>query len=221
MSNGAEPAFELVKTLIDGGEKAFKIFQEISGGYWLDNAPEYFLTSHAATAIRDTQKKRTTALLEASVSETRSDAAAIPRGRPNTHDRPNGRYDIVLNWANGTPRAVVEVKSPLYYADIGRLMPDFLRLCKTLAASSESSFQFCAFLYYASVAEPERKFANASQRLRDMISRIDASATDVAQKHGLFAFPTTGSIHHGKEDSGAWAISCSIFVRPGAERNFI
>lgn len=218
MSNGAEPAVGLVNALIASGERAFKLFHQISGGYWLDHAPEYFLTSHAAAAICSSEK--TAAWLEASVSQTRAEAAAVPRGRPHGHDRRNGRYDIVLYWANGTPRAAVEIKSPIWYADTGRLVPDFTRLCKTLSANAESTFQFCVFLYYASVGDPERIFANASQRLRDVIARIDAHAVETATAHDLTALSVPGRIHRGGKEPGAWVVAASVFVRRGGERAF-
>lgn len=218
MGHGAEPAVNLVNAMIAGGEKAFKLFRQISGGYWLDDAPEYFLTSHAAVEICAT--KKSPALLEVSVAETRTEAGAVARGRPHRHERRNGRYDIVLYWANGTPRAAVEVKSPIWYADVGRLAPDLTRLCKTLSANAESTFQFCVFLYYASVDEPKRTYDNASQRLRDLISRIDDQAMETATAHDLTALSIPGRIHCERKDLGAWVVAASVFVRPGGERAF-
>lgn len=218
MSSGAEPAADLVNTLIIGGEKAFKSFYRLSNGAWLDHAPEYFLTSHAAAAFHSTEK--TGAWLEASVFETRAEAAAINRGRPHPEERRNGRYDIVLYWANGTPRAAVEVKSPLWYADVSRLEADFSRLCRTLAAASDSTFQFCVFLYYASVAEPERTHSNARQRMLETIKRINSHATESAKAHGLAMVPKTGRIHRGSKKEGAWVVAAGVFVRAGGERAF-
>lgn len=218
MSNGVEPAIDLVNALIAGGEKAFKLFRQISGGCWLDHAPEYFLTSHAAAAICATD--RTAAWLEASVAETRIEAAAMPRGRPNRHDRRNGRFDIVLYWANGTPRAAVEIKSPIWYADAGRLTPDFTRLCKTLSANVESTFQFCVFLYYASVRDPGHTFANASQRLRDVIGGIEDHAIKTATRHDLTALNVPGRIHRGGKEPGAWVVMALVFARRGGESAF-
>lgn len=218
MSGGAEPAADLVNTLVSGGEKAFKAFFSLSNGAWLDHAPEYFLTSHAAAAFHGSEK--TSAWLEASVSETRAEATAINRGRPHPEERRNGRYDIVLYWANGTPRAAVEVKSPLWSADVARLEPDFSRLCKTLAAASDSTFQFCAFLYYASVAEPERIHSNARQRMLKMLKRIDGHASEKAMEHGLTMVPIRGRIHPGGDDDGAWVVAANVFVRAGGERVF-
>lgn len=219
MANGVEPAADLINALIRGGEAAFEHFRRLSGGYWLDHAPEYFLTSYAAAAIGDTQKSR--AGIEVSVAETRVLALAVLRGRPHGEDRRTGRYDIVLYWANGNPRAGVEVKSPFSWADTARLRPDFVRLCKTLAARKDTTFQFCVFLYYASVDDPIRNYPNASQRLRAVIKSIGDYAKTVAEEHelGSVAFPV--HTHRGGEDPGAWAIAACAFVRPNAVRSFI
>ncbi len=219
MANGVEPAADLINALIRGGEAAFESFRRLSGGYWLNHAPEYFLTSYAAAAIGDTQK--TTAGIEVSVAATRAQALAVPRGRPHGEDRRTGRYDIVLYWANGNPRAGVEVKSRLWWADPVRLRSDFVRLCKTLAARPDSTFQFCVFLYFVSVDDPKRDYPNASQRLRAVIEGIGDSAERVADEHGLAALTISGRAHRGGEDPGAWAIAALVFVRPSAARPFI
>lgn len=218
MSSGAEPAVDLVNALISGGEKAFRNFYRLSNGAWLDHAPEYFLTTHAAGAFHGSEK--TSAWLEASVFETRAEAAAINRGRPHAEERRNGRYDIVLYWANGTPRAAIEVKSPLWYADSSRLKPDFSRLCKTLGAAADSTFQFCVFLYYASVAEPERTHSSARERMLETVNRINTHASESAQAHGLAMIPITGRIHCSTKKEGAWVLGADVFVRTGGERAF-
>lgn len=217
MNNGSDTAAELLNRLIQGGEAAFTKFYNLSGGYWLDHAPEYFLTSHAATSISNLSA--TTAWMEASVEETRTMAAAVGRGRPHGQDRPNGRYDIVLYWDNGSPRAVVEVKSPLWFADTSKLSPDLLRLSKTLAANRECSLEFCAFLYYASVDDPKRTFDNASQRLRKLVLDVHEQANNMAIKYNLSAVSRGGRIHRSSQDPGAWTIAASVFVRPGSEQS--
>lgn len=218
MSNGSDTAAELLNGFILGGEAAFKRFYRLSGGYWLDHAPEYFLTSHAAAAISNSSN--TTAWMEASVEETRTLAAAVGRGRPHGQDRPNGRYDIVLYWENGSPRAVVEVKSPIWFPDTTKLSPDFLLLSKTMAANRECPLEFCALLYYASVDDPKRTFDNASQRLRKLVLDVHEQAKNMAIKYKLSAVSRGGRIHRSSQDPGAWTISASIFVRPGSEQFF-
>ena len=98
---------------------------------------------------------------------------------------------------------------------------DIDRLCTTLVASDDSTFQFCAFLFYASVSKPERIHDNPSQRLRDLLGRIEKVARAQAVKHGTKAILVPGSVHRGNEgDDGSWAIAAVVVVRPAGMRNF-
>lgn len=219
MANGANRGAELISIMVNAGESAVRDFNKLSGGEWFDEAPEYFLTTYAASALKSIGK--TYALLEVSVDGTRQEAGAIRRGRPADNERRNGRFDIVTYWANGNPRGAIEIKSPIWSADKNLLHPDFSELCKAIAANSTSTFQFGAFLFYASVSKPKRKYDNAIQRLRELIERVYEEAKLVSQENGggcvLFPF----SAHRGKdEDEGAWCIACIIFTRKGGEQRF-
>ncbi len=216
---GPKTGLELVKAMIRGGEKAYQDFFRISGGEWFDEAPEYFLTTYVAGAAGNGENSY--ALLEVPVNMTRKEAGAIRRGRPAMHERKNGRFDVVLYWANGNPRAAVEVKSPIWSATRQKIIPDIDRLCTTLVASKDSTFQFCAFLFYASVSKPNRKHDNPSQRLRALLGRIEARACEKVVEHGVKAVLVPGSVHSGNEvDDGAWAIAAVVVARPTGIRNF-
>jgi len=167
---GPTSAHMLVSAMIKGGEKAVKDFSAISGDEWFGEAPEYVLTTYACGGLRNIENS--SALFEVSVGEMRSAAGAIRRGRPAEHERLNGRIDFVIYWANQLPRAAIEVKSPIWSADKARLVPDFVELCRALLACSSSSLQFCGFVFYASVDEPERKHKNTKQRLRGLLDRV-------------------------------------------------
>lgn len=185
MSNGADKGSEVINTLIRGGEKAVADFAALSGGEWFDEAPEYFLTTYLASSLLRLEKS--SALLEVGVNETRKKAGAIRAGRPAKIERRNGRYDLVVYWANGTPRGAIEVKSPLWIVDEKKLATDFDRLSTTLASSQDSTFQFCAFVYYASVSDPQKKHNNASQKLRSLVDSISSRAKNCASEHGISA----------------------------------
>ena len=219
MSNGADKGTELLNCLIRSGEKAVADFSELSGGYWFDDAPEYFLTTYLATAVKKLEK--TSALLEVNVDETRQEAGAYRQGRPAKNERRNGRFDLVIYWSNGNPRGAIEVKSPLWVVDENKLGPDFERLCKTISANRDSTFQFGAFVYYASVSDPKQKHANASKKLEDLIKNIFEKAKSCAKEHDLSATSWPGSIHRGKETGdGAWCLAGIVFTRKGGEQYF-
>jgi len=217
---GPDSGKALIDALIKGGEKSYKEFFHLSGSCWLQVAPEYFLTVHAALALRDFD--RTFALLEVSVDESRAEAGATRAGPAAKDERRNGRYDIVVYWADEFPRGAIEVKSSISSVDRARLEPDFVRLCKTLSANAASTFQFAAFLFYASVSEPKEnsKQNSASQKLRELIERTDDLAKETATKQGVRRTLVTGAIHRGTEDDGAWCVSCIVFTKAGAEQSF-
>lgn len=219
MTTAPDKGNDLVDALIKGGEKAVRDFSSISGGEWFDEAPEYFLTTYIASELKNLEK--TTALLEVSVSQCRKEAGATRRGRPAKAERRNGRYDVVAYWANGSPRGAIEVKSPIWVNDQARLMPDFTRLCLTLNANQSATFQFCAFVFYASVSDPENGYDNASKRLRELVSRIEETALDVAKENGVRKTLKSGAIRRGKnEGDGAWCIACITFTNKGGESSF-
>lgn len=219
MSNGADKGTELLHCLIHGGERAVADFMKLSGGEWFNEAPEYFLTTYLAMSVQKLEK--TYALLEVHVGTTRKEAGASRLGRPANKERRNGRFDIVIYWANGNPRGAIEVKSPLHIVADNKLRPDFDRLCTSLSANSDSSFQFGAFVYYADVSDPIRKHDNASGKLRELIDNIHCRAKDYADDHDLTAISWPGSIHRGKEDgSGAWCLAAIVFTRKGGEPYF-
>lgn len=216
---GPNSGRDLINAMILGGEKAVSDFRHISGGEWFDEAPEYFLTTYIASQLGDLDSTFT--LLEVSVDLTRKQAGASCLGRPAGHERRNGRFDIVIYWSNDNPRGAVEIKSPIWSVTKEVIHPDVHELCAALSANNDSSLQFMAFLYYASVSKPKRKHDNASQRLRDLISRIEAEAKELADMHGVEAISIPGSIHRGELVSdGAWCIAALVFTRKGGKQSF-
>jgi hypothetical protein len=219
MANGANRGVELISVIVHAGERAVRDFNKLSGGEWFDESPEYFLTTYAASALKAIDK--TYALLEVSVHGTLQEAGAIRRGRPAADERRNGRFDIVIYWANGSPRGAIEIKSPICSATKKLIRPDFTELCKTFVANSTSTFQFGAFLFYASVSKPERKYYSATQRLRKLIERVHEEAKLVSQENGVGCVLFPFSTRRGKdEDDGAWCIACVVFTRKGGEQSF-
>ena len=108
--------------------KIQRLYEKVSGGWWLYHAPESFIQSHLALHIAhngefcvypECSPKR----WKASVDEGNG---AKPRGRPfSAHNKK--RFDLVIWWKSGNrPRAIVEIKramnaSPLV-ADAGKIV---------------------------------------------------------------------------------------------------
>jgi len=216
---GPDSGSNLIDTMIRGGEKAVADFTYLSGGEWFDEAPEYFLTTYIASSV--CQSKSTYSLLEVSINNSRKEAGALRRGRPANHERRNGRFDIVVYWSNDKPRGAIEIKTPIWSVTEQLIKPDIDELCSALIATENSTFQFGAFIYYASVSEPERKHDNSSQRLRNLLGRIEDKASKLATFHGIDCLSKSGAIHRGdKGEGGAWCISALVFTRKGGLQSF-
>lgn len=217
--SGPDKAHSIVYAIIEGGELAFRRFYDISGGDWLDEAPEYFMTACVAESV--TRLDKTYALLEWNVRDTKNEAGA--KIRENTSGKSeNGRFDVVLYWAGGNPRAGIEIKSPLWFADESKIRQDIVRLADTMTESGDSTFQFCAFAYYVSVPDPKTKYGSATQWLRDVLARIDEKSLSIIKEYSnLKCLSFNGTIHRGKEEeSGAWTIGVQVVVKQGSERAF-
>lgn len=213
---GPNSGVDLIDAMIKGGERAVSDFSHISGGEWFDEAPEYFLTTYVAWSVGNLES--TYALLEVSVDQTRKEAGAKRLGRPANHERRNGRFDIVVYWSNDRPRGAVEIKSRIWAATAELIHPDIHELCSALSANHDSSFQFCSFLYYASVAKPND---TARDRMGKLLKRINEIAIELASGHGVEVISIPGKIHLGKDkDDGAWCIASLVFTRKGGIQSF-
>lgn len=214
IKHGPTKASEIIDALINGGERAVNDFFEVSGGEWFDEAPEYLLTTYVAMSIKNVDKAY--ALVEVPVDQTRKEAGASRPGRPAYDERRNGRFDVVVYWDNGNPRGMIEVKSPLYIDDRTKVNPDFIRICKTLKAHPDSTFQFGTFLFYSYVPEPVDTdiHENSTKRMKSLLAKLETRASNVAKEHDLQAKLERGAIHRGKsEDGGAWCISAIVFTK--------
>ena len=76
---------------------------------WLWCAPEYFSTVYVAREIGKIASPKYITL-ENNAASAIEDAGAKGRGKLHSAIRPNGRFDILLWWGNGKPRAPIEVK---------------------------------------------------------------------------------------------------------------
>lgn len=215
---GPDAGIEIINAAIKGGVKAYNEYYMLSGGFWLHNAPEYFLTTHAALALKKFDS--TTLALEVSVKESRKEANAVKNGRPSGGERRGGRYDIVLYRADGKPRGCLEVKSRIFSVDRKRLVPDFVRLCKTLNSKSRSSIQFSGLLFYSSISEPKQGSDNEKQRLGKLIQRVSNLAKESTDKYGVSHTLVQGKIHVDRDWGGAWCVSCIVFSNTGTEQSF-
>jgi len=165
MSKGF-PSAQLSGWVLAGIEAAFDDWLDMSGE-WLSTAPEYLLTVKVAqklTAAIPASKR--TLLMEPQVARTLADAGGVQRGRKATKLRLGGRYDIVLGHGNGVPRAVIELKNPLW-ARSAAARSDLDRICHSLLQGKAKTQLYTGlFAFYTSSAQPTAKDASAKERLQ-------------------------------------------------------
>ncbi len=165
MSRGF-PSDQLSGWVLDGIEAAFADWLEMSGE-WLKTAPEYLLTVRVAQALTAAiPASKRTLLMEPMVSRTLQDAGGVQRGPKVNKLRASGRYGIVLGHGNVKPRAVIELKSPLW--DRGALaVSDLDRICQSLLQGKAKTQLYTGiFAFYTSSGTPTTKDASAKERLQ-------------------------------------------------------
>lgn len=225
---GKDPVAGLVQSIFKGSVRAARLFDKATGGCRLDQACEYLLT--ASVFERLAQHDRGYVHLEVPVGWANKEAKAVRCGPPSAADRKNGRYDIVHYWANEKPRAAIEIKTPIKNMNKQRFRGDFGRLTNTLKASDKSSYQFCAFVFYAtkdygnSKSSFELKRKNAKDKLNALMDEIDSYASEFLAHRGgpllirrLYKSPLAAS---KDEDEGVWQIGLVIFARKSQAATF-
>ena len=158
----------IIEALLDGYTHAQHEYESMSGGYWLWQAPEYYITTIISQKFHQLDGAKYITLEHGS-KNTLEEAGAIGKGRLPSNISERGRVDILLWWGNATPRAIIEVKNQYFSKeqcekDIKRLKASLLR------KNGSSSLQFGMFSFYQSAADGVRK--SAQQKVTDKINKI-------------------------------------------------
>ena len=135
---------DIVNKTLAGISEAQKRYEYWTGGRWLWEAPEYMVTTYIAKHISGIEDKSFYLTLEHKVRDAIDEAGGLPPGKPPDVLRRNGKFDILVWWANETPRAVIEVKKQVKrFSDI---KADVSRICAILSIP-DTSFR-CGFIAY-------------------------------------------------------------------------
>ena len=160
------PKKTVIENTLKGISKSVKTYSAWSGwddGYWLVDAPEYLITTYIANEIATYRRMKYYITLEQGTRAAMSDAGGMKQGQPRKDLRLNGRVDIVLWWADGSPRIVIEVKNHIYgYWQINK---DVARICSVLDQNNSIRRGLAAF--YTS---------DLKEKLSKRISRITERA---------------------------------------------
>ncbi len=158
----------IIDAILDGFIEAQRSYEKWSGGFWLWQAPEYFITSTVAKCISELDGAKYITLENGSTTAL-VDAGAKGKGRLPGDIREKGKVDILLWWGKNTPRAIIELKNQIY--STGQYEKDIKRIGKFLKINShKSSIQFGVFAFYESATTG--CFKTATEKVNDRIKNV-------------------------------------------------
>lgn len=190
---------------LNGIVKAQREYEKWSGGDWLWCAPEYIATVFVAQEIAKLDGSKYVTI-ENGANAAIEDAGARGRGKLHHKIRANGRFDILLWWADETPRAPIEVKCQV--TRIESIKADLQRIEKVVDRSKkDSSFQFGMVVFYSSCKEGKDFSAKAilSKRLENISAGCKELLSECTAKMGSSKIYTDGD--------SAWVAS-AIVLQP-------
>ena len=161
---------DIANKTLAGISKAQKEYEDWTGGYWLWEAPEYMVTTYIARQI-STIDRTFYLTLENKVRDGLKDAGG-GKGRPRKDLRFNGKFDILLWWANGTPRAIIEVKNQV--TGFSKIKDDVSRI--SAALTNQNTIR-CGFIaYFTSCGGTDGPSAK-----NNVITRVNGVASKVKE----------------------------------------
>lgn len=172
---------EVVKNIHRGIARAQRDYESWTDGDWLHKAPESMLTTYIAKEVSLAAKRRTFYIaLERSVRGSVDDAGGVGRGRISDRLRLDGKFDLLISWANGYPRAIVEVKKQV--ATFTALKADLDRIVSVLRRES-TTFRCGLLAFYTSWVDSNSE--PARDRLLRKVAEIESAAKDDLHGHPM------------------------------------
>ena len=151
------PMAKIIENTLKGIGKAQRDYERWSGGNWLYQAPEYLMTTYVAKELATYTEHSYYITLEHNTAEAVSDAGGMRPGRPRNDLRPNGRFDILLWWGNGSPRAIIEAKK--HISQYKHISADVSRMCTVLEQHTTIGHGIMAY-YTAHYGGERRRLRN-------------------------------------------------------------
>lgn len=191
----------IIHAAINGIQDAQNTYVSYSDGEWAWRGPEYLLCANIASRLfkLDGAKHIT---LESNVTKTLASADAAKRGAPKKSLRKNGRFDIVLWWGSGLPRAVIEVKNGVY--SYSQIYMDVERISEALVSSRiRSSIQFGMVAFYISAKDNAK--TKAEKQILSILKTLFNHTIDSIPRGAVV------SLHHGTihtVGTSAWVGAC-------------
>jgi len=146
--------------------------------------------------------------LEDNVEYILTESYSKGKGRIPGEIRKDGRFDIVVWWASGWPRGIVEVK---HRYDLEKIICDLKRICKILHKAKrldDSSLQFGIFAFYTDYYHEKGK---SSDVVKKRIKKIYEIANEIAQSENIQIY--SYKLGPVKKDKSSWIASVYIFKK--------
>lgn len=202
---GPLSAEDVVAASLKGIAAAQKQYEKMSDE-WLWCAPEYFSTVFVAREI-DKISSPKYITLENSAAAAIEDAGAKGRGKLHSSIRANGRFDILLWWSNGTPRAPIEVKCQVL--DYKKIKSDVERIAKVVHRNKKkSSIGFGAVVFYAS-CKNDKTFSAKEKLTKSLDNILQEAKTNVGTSCALSLSQSRIKV----VDSSAW-VAAVLLLKP-------
>lgn len=196
---GPLPIDDVISKTLRGIGRAHRDYAAWTGK-WLWEAPEYMTTVYIAREIRMTKGHEFYLTLESHAGQTIGDAGGIGRGRVSDESRLGGKFDVVLYWGHGAPRAVIEVKKQV--SRFTQLEQDTRRICDALRNPSNTIR--CALLAFYTSWKKNTRDNSARDRIREILNNVDLDAQKYLKNERTFVKSSMrrGRISGDKEN--AW-----------------
>lgn len=198
---------EIVKQVLASMKKAQRDYLKMSNGC-MCNA-EHWITARVAESLwRLTQNA---VLMESDVTTTLKEATRKPMRPPK-----GGRYDIVLYKGNGTPKAIIEIKSALYSQQVSykSVISDVNRVAQSI--NSTQSIEFGVVGYGVSCHGDTKK--QRMKKLEGYAENLDWRAREEAgAAKGLYGDFKAPHIYCGDDGHEySWMVGCIRIFKRGS-----
>ncbi|MBL0569190.1 hypothetical protein JD505_07860 [Aeromonas hydrophila] len=193
----------VVSACIEGIANAQNQYVSMSGGDWVYWAPEYFITSSIAQSLHNASGKKYITI-ENGAYDALYYAGAIGQGRLHRDIRPSGRFDLLLWWAKGHPRAVIEVKNRVF--NRSQYESDLKRIVAVISRKKDNStMEFGAFAFYSATGDSPKKSSRNILEQRKKI--IENNAKKIVGNQFKVTLHTSEII---VDDEHAWFAGCIL-----------
>jgi hypothetical protein len=197
---------KILKESVEGVKIAWKEYYEISGGEWLWSAPEYYITVKVFESLSKLKPLMLT--LEDKFGDIIEYANAKYPGKYPKEIRFACKPDIIIWWANGTPRGIIEVKN-VRNNDLNPIRKDISKIIKLLNSVKKvpsSTLQFGMILAYTDYFDEDGK-------AKDKVEKRLNNILDICKQETNFHFMPNIFVKEEKEEKSAWGVIGCIINR--------